>query len=269
MIAVFYSFLYIEYMITQRKNKLKKLLSEWPPGAIYTQVYLTSRGYSGNLVKAYRRNHWIESIGTGAYRRFNDQIDWIGGLYAIQNQLKMPIHAGGKTALELQGYSHYARNENSSVFLFGPNGKKPPKWFMSYDWGVKIIYKSTGVLPFNLKESFTEYRHHQLEVRISAPERAIMEILYLVPLLQGFDEAFKLMEMLTSLRPGLLQKLLEGCQSYKVKRLFLYMAEKISYPWFRQLELRHIDLGRGNREVVKNGRFDKRYLITVPKEYSS
>ena len=96
-----------------------------------------------------------------------------------------------------------------------------------------------------------------------------MEMLYFVPSLQGFDEAMKIMEMLTSLRPELVQHLLEVCNSIKVKRLFLYMAEKQNHFWFEQLNQDKIDLGRGKRSIVKKGVFNKKYQITVPKEYGA
>jgi len=61
------------------------------------------------------------------------------------------------------------------------------------------------------------------------------------------------MEMLTTLRPKLIQQLFEVCTSVKVKRLFLYMAEKSKHPWFCAISLSKIDLGEGKRSIVKNG----------------
>ena len=50
-----------------------------------------------------------------------------------------------------------------------------------------------------------------LTVQMSAPERAMMEFLYFVPNQESFEEAALLMEGLTTLRPDLVQKLLEQC----------------------------------------------------------
>jgi Transcriptional regulator, AbiEi antitoxin, Type IV TA system len=61
-----------------------------------------------------------------------------------------------------------------------------------------------------------------LLVQISTPERAILETLYLVPHRQSIEEAWLLMEGLVSLRPRLLQV----CNPIKMRRLFLYLAEK-------------------------------------------
>lgn len=84
------------------------------------------------------------------------------------------------------------------------------------------------------------------------------------PKQEGFDEANYIMEGLPSLRPTVLQTLLEACKSVKVKRLFLYMAEHHNYAWFKRLETSSMDLGSGKREIIKGGKLDKKYMIVVP-----
>ena len=60
-------------------------------------------------------------------------------------------------------------------------------------------------------------------------------------------ECFELMEGLNNLPPKQVQTLLENCQSVKVKRLFLYMAEKADHRWFKQLD--HYKSGFGKRQT--------------------
>ncbi len=91
-----------------------------------------------------------------------------------------------------------------------------------------------------------------------------MEMLHLVPRKVGFDEAQLIMENLVTLRPAVVQGLLMECSSVKVKRLFLYMAERQKHPWLSKLDLSKIDLGKGKRMIVPNGRYDAKYQITVP-----
>jgi hypothetical protein len=107
-----------------------------------------------------------------------------------------------------------------------------------------------------------------VKIKVSIPEMASMEMLYLIPQEQSFDEAAKIMDGLTTLRPKYVQNLLEVCNSFKVKRLFLFMAEKSQHQWFKELELNKISLGSGKRVIVKNGVLDKKYQITVPREYA-
>ncbi|HCY75809.1 MAG TPA: hypothetical protein DHV28_07790 [Ignavibacteriales bacterium] len=59
------------------------------------------------------------------------------------------------------------------------------------------------------------------------------------------------MERLTTLRPKLVQSLLEECNSVKVKRLFRFLAEKLEHNWFKELQLENINLGSGERVIVK------------------
>ncbi len=73
------------------------------------------------------------------------------------------------------------------------------------------------------------------------------------------------MEGLATLRPDLAQRLLEQCRSVKAKRLFLYLAEQSNHSWFDKLEKAGINLGKGKRVVVKGGRLDTKYNITVPR----
>ena len=74
------------------------------------------------------------------------------------------------------------------------------------------------------------------------------------------------MEGLTTLRPKLLQPLLEQCSSIKVKRLFLYMAEKAGHDWFQRLDTSKFNLGAGARTVTKGGVYVSSYGLTVPEE---
>ncbi len=252
-------------MSTAKTKKINLLLTAWKRGAIYTQSYLTSMGYSPDLVKSYRRSGWIESLGGGAYKLTGDDVDWIGGLYALQAQKKLNVHAGGRTALELKGYAHYGRQGRERCFLFGQKGTTLPKWFRNYDWNVDVVFKATNLFPADLNSGFMEYLHKEIKVLISAPERAALEMLYYIPSKQGFGEAFHLMEGLLTLRPEQLQKLLEKCNSVKVKRLFLYMAQKAKLPVYDQLNLKNVDLGSGKRVIIPHGIFNKKYQITVGK----
>ncbi len=83
---------------------------------------------------------------------------------------------------------------------------------------------------------------------------------------QELFECFELIQGLNNLRPNHVQELLEQCTSVKVKRLFMYMAEKANHDWVNYINLEKIDLGKGKRSLVKNGVYIPKYRITVPKE---
>ena len=227
--------------------------------------YLKTLGISPELLYTYKRSQWIQALGTGAYMLSGDTVDWTGAVYALQTQLSLNVHVGGKTALEMKGYAHYLSDKLRQVFLFGPSRQKLPAWFRNYPWEPKIVFTGTNLFPKDCKEGFSELHQQEFSIRISSPERAALEMLYHVPGKVGFDEAFLTVENLINLRPAILQPLLEACTNIKVKRLFLYMAEQHNHPWFSQLRTADIELGIGKRVIVEHGILDKHYLITVPK----
>ena len=237
----------------------------FPNGLALTASYLNSQGFDPQLLAQYKKSNWLESIGDGAYARYGDKVDWQGALSAIQSQLKLPVHCGARTALELQGYSHYVTAKQRDIFLFGFPGQKLPRWFEKNDWAVNVTYKMTNLFPESLPGSYVNLSLGDFSIRISSPERAAMEMLCDIPAKQGFDEAMRVMESLLTLRPVLVQELLEACTSVKVKRLFLYMAQTANLPFVQKLDLTKTNLGKGDRTVVKEGRLDPKYRITVPR----
>jgi hypothetical protein len=64
----------------------------------------------------------------------------------------------------------------------------------------------------------------------------------------------------------MVQSLLIMCRSIKVKRLFMYMAEKQGHSWVSDLDASKTDIGRGKRVIVPNGKYDTKYHITVPRD---
>ena len=246
--------------------KLNQLIQEWPKGAVLTTQYLNKKGYFKSLLNRYQISRWIEPFARGAYKLFDDKVEWYGGLYALQSQLRMSVHAGGKTALELKGFGHYLSEKTETLYLFGKRSERLPDWFMKHDWNSALKFTASDFIPYNLKSTFSDYKYRDFSIKISSPERAALEMLYHVPKVQGFDEALHIMENLATLRPNIVQQLLAECKSIKVNRLFMYMAEKHNHPWLDQLDERKINLGQGKRVIVENGRLDNKYLITIPVE---
>jgi hypothetical protein len=62
----------------------------------------------------------------------------------------------------------------------------------------------------------------------------------------------------------MLQPLMEQSGSVKVKRLFMVLAEDFNHTWVKKLDVSKVDFGKGKRMIVKGGRFDATYNITVP-----
>ena len=243
-------------------TKCNQLVLNWPRGAVYTVEWMRSRGFSRQLIDRYKKSKWIASVGRGAYKLVNDAIGWTGALYAIQEQLHLKIHPGGKTALQLKGLAHFVPVEIKEIFLFGARVQKLPSWFKAYDWGVEIHYLTTNLFGCDL--GLTKHDFSSFSIGVSSPERAIMELLYLVPRRETLNESSLIMEHLINLRPTVVQDLLEKCNSIKVKRLFMHLAEKHDHRWLKKIELSRINLGHGKIMITKGGVYDSKYKIVVP-----
>ncbi len=245
-------------------GKLKNLLQHWPKGTVVVDTWLKTIGISKELKRTYKINQWIKTIGRGAIAKKEDEVEWTGGLYAIQEQLKQKIHIGGKTALELQGYSHFIRAQETRIFLYSPTRSELPFWFSHYDWGVQICFYNTKFLPPEIGISTKNFQNFSL--KISSPERAILELLYHVPNNQSVEEAHLIMQGMIGLRPSLMQALLEQSTSIKVNRLALFFGDFLNHPWFRKIDSSKINIGSGIRQITKAGHYNAKYQIYVPKE---
>jgi hypothetical protein len=242
--------------------KINQLIKDWPKGTIKTVKELEESGYTPQLLKSYSNSKWIELFGRGMYKLYKDNVDWQGILYGIQRKSSTTLHAGAKTALTLKGYGHYLSLGESKVYLFSDMTENFNAWLKKSN---QMVLKRNRVFDYSNKDYFMRYNTGNFEIIISSPELAIMEMLYLVPQDQSFDESLKIMEGLTTLRPKIIQGLLETSKSVKVKRLFLFMADKSQHSWLKDLDLNKINLGKGKRMIVENGLWDNKFLITYPR----
>lgn len=251
-------------MTAHSNTKLKTLFKLLQPNQVITSVLLDNNGVSRHLRRYYQDSGWIESLGRGAYKKPGESIEWQAGVNALQYQLNCKVHVGGLTALTLHGFSHYFRMREETLHLFSPLQTRIPKWFTDYKWDVELFQKMTSFLPEDT--GIKEFDIKGIKVNVSAPERAILESLLLAPVQADLVECYQVFEALVNLKPKLVSELLLTCNSIKVKRLFLYMAEKAKHQWFQFLELNKIDIGSGDRMIVEKGVYNAKYKITIPKE---
>lgn len=268
MIIYFCVRFYIETMVNgiiTNYSKLSKMMQEYPKGLVLLSSWLVSEGYSYELQQQYRKSGWLKSIGKGAMVKSGDPLLLSGALSAFQFQAKINIHYGGRSALELQGVSHYLQLGKSEVTLFALGQTKSPSWFAENKWDEDYkIFKSS--LFKNDTIGLVDYQSAGLEHRISTSARAMIECLSLCPNEFSLTEAYELMEGLSTLRPKMVQEILEDCKSIKAKRLFLYFAERAGHSWFKYIDQTKIDLGSGNRSFAGDGALVGKYKLVLPKE---
>jgi Transcriptional regulator, AbiEi antitoxin, Type IV TA system/Transcriptional regulator, AbiEi antitoxin N-terminal domain len=267
---------------TQHLNLLEKQL---PEGLVVTSSRLIRRGYSRQLLSHYVRTGWLGQPTRGVFQRPRGSLSWQQIVISLQTVLKEPLVIGGRTALEIQGYAHYLRPTMKEVYLYGP--EPPPNWLNRLPGEVRFIYRNSGRLfPAEADQrSFTNlikgvkaqpsrgadagfllqpWGEWDWGLVLSATERAILELLDELPGRESFEHADKLMEGLSNMRPQQLQKLLARCRSIKVKRLFFFFVDRHQHAWLKRIDRASVDLGKGKCMLVKGGKLDRAYQITVP-----
>lgn len=250
-------------MKDKKHTKLKNLMAASSSGGIMTSAKTSELGITPSDIQKYKKSGWVESVGRGAIIRTGEKKTWQNAVSVLKDQEKIPVHIGGKTALEMQGLAHYIKMRQADVFIYSPQYTRLPSWFTNYRWDVKFKHIRTNFLPITTEIALKEIDNFNLS--LSSPERAILEVIYLLNKHHSFEECNTLMEGLTYLRPQVIQQLLEACQSIIVKRVFLFLADHNQHKWIKKIDLSKIDLGHGDRSVVKQGAYDPTFKITYPK----
>lgn len=264
MILLVYIFEYICTMNTDRSTKINQLLQKQPSGALFFSSWMKENGISYELQRRYRDSNWLTPVGAGVMVRTGENSTIYGAISSLNKQTEKHFYVGGLSALELAGYTHYVPMGRQVVYVGYPKGEWVPAWLKKYDWGLDLLCITSEY--FDSDTGITTMLQGAFEILVSTPERAFMECLNLVPKQYNLMDLYYLMEQLTALRPNMLQALLEHNTSVKMKRLFLYMAEKADHAWFTDLDLQKIDIGSGKREIVQNGVYDSKYQIIIPEE---
>lgn len=246
-------------------TKINKLLQAIPQNALLFSSWMSEKDIDTKEQSCYVKSGWIERIAHGVYKVAGSKPTLYSALHSYSSQLSKDYNIGAVTALDLRGFSHYGIIGKPKAFLFTTKNSRFPSWLLSHSWDMDIRYTITSILADSTL-GVEEMNQGSFTIKVSSPERAFIECLLLAPTDISYIDTYYIMEMLTTLRPKLVQSLLEQCNSIKVKRMFLYMAEKAGHQWFQSLKLDRINIGSGSRSLSKNGRYISKYNIIVPTE---
>jgi hypothetical protein len=276
-------------MSSQTQGKLNWLQHTLPEGLVVDSGWLERHKVSRQLRRKYVMHGWLLPLARGVYCRpvpseQASSLPWqqlVISLNALQN---LAVAAGARTALELEGFSHYVSSSGSREAHLYAN-QDLPGWVSRVPVDTKLVLhnarklfknrdvpsyftKGDAAPPSPQESGFTEqsWGHWKYPLTVSTPERAILELLYEVPKRETFHQADVLMEGLRNLSPHRLHGLLSDCRSVKVKRLFFWFAERHNHAWLKKLDRSDIDLGKGKRMLVRGGKLDTKYNITVPEK---
>lgn len=257
-------------------NRLERLL---PEGLLVDAAWLAKQGYSTSLRRQYVTAGWLEQPARQVYQRPRGPLNWQQTVISLQTLLRQRLVVGGRSALELQGFSHYLARKTRQVHLYGP--KRPPSWLHNLPFSVRFVYhNSEKLFPAGSRPKSRLLRAGiksidsvmqpwglwEWQLHLSSPERAILELLDELPARESFHQVDKLFEGLVNLSPRRLENLLGRCKSVKVKRLFFYFADRHKHAWLKRVNRGAADLGKGKRQLVRGGKLDPKYHITVPED---
>lgn len=251
-------------------GKLNRLMKLLPEGVAASSAWLGAHGISRQLAQKYVSNGWLDKLAHGSYVRPGSPATWEGVLLGLTRLGGMHMHVGGLSALSRSGDVHYLELGGESEIQVWSQ-RKVPGWAtevrlhpsLRFHYG-KLFRESAGELGLtSLKTGVRDW-----ELKRSAPERAILELISgLGDAKEDFQYASEMVEGLTLARPALVQQLLEACTSVRVKRLFLFLATHHRLRWLKKVDMVKIDTGKGKRQIVKEGRLDKQFQITVPESF--
>ena len=220
-------------MATIRTSKLNALYTRLPPGMPLTSDDLAALGISADLAVHYVRAGWLARLSRGVFCRPNDTLALHPSLILLQRRLK-GLHVGGKSALDWYGVRQYVAQQ-PVLQLYGWAAGRLPEWFTERfpaEYHRKRLFdEQPGALlhagPFEKRSGAPQ---------VSAPERALLELLSDVGVRQPLQEARELVESAYSLRVDVLRELLQRCTSVKTVRLCLQLGREASLPSAAKLD---------------------------------
>lgn len=220
-------------MTATGKSKLRALYTRLAPGTPLTSDDLAGLGISADLAVHYVRAGWLTRLTRGVFSRPNDTLALHPSLTLLQRRLA-GLHVGGKSALDWYGVRQYVAQQ-PVLQLYGWVAGQLPDWFTERfpaEYHRKRVFdEQPGALlhvgPFENRNGAPQ---------VSAPERALLELLSDVGVRQPLQEARELVENAYSLRVDVLRELLERCTSVKTVRLCLQLGREAALPWAAKLD---------------------------------
>lgn len=185
-----------------------------------------------------------------------------GALQSYNEQLGKHFRIAAHSALELWGYNHYVPMGKPLLMVTAENARVP-LWMKQDVFDREFRFFSTGIFA---RPEVTSLRYQDWDLLISSPEQAFMECLSLAPRHYNYMDLYYIMEQLSTLRPDVTQALLESTSNYKVKRLFLYMAEKAGHYWTDEIDDSRVDIGSHKLQLAKPGVYLSKYKTVIPED---
>jgi hypothetical protein len=236
-------------MATTQRNKLNSLYTRLAPGTPLASEDLAALGISADLAVHYVRAGWLSRLARGVYCRPNDPLTLDASLVLLQRRFE-GLHVGGKSALDWYGVRHYL-SQQAVLHLYGWAAMRLPDWFtlrFPAEYHRKRLFDEQPDMLLHV----SAFEKREGAPQVSAPERALLEVLSEVGVRQPLQEARELVESTYGLRADVLRELLRHCTSVKTVRLCLQLGRELSLPWAARLDPAQLPTGSGRPWVSRS-----------------
>lgn len=214
-------------MNTIGASKINTLYTQLSSGTPLTTEDLTALGISADLAVHYVRSGWLTRLARGVYYRPNDTLALHPSLLLLQRRFN-GLHVGGKSALDWYGLRQYV-SQQPVLHLCSWTAGRLPGWFTERfpaDYHRKRLFDEQPGAMLHVGP----FENRGGAAQVSAPERALLELLSDVGVRQPLQEAREIVEGTYSLRADVLRQLLQHCKSVKTVRLCLQLGREASLP---------------------------------------
>lgn len=228
---------------------IKELYTTMPRGMPLDLPTLQKIGISSQRAASYAKNGWLTRLAHGVYV-FPDEELGCGAALCYLSKRIAGLHIGGYSSLmatEIGG----ARADK--LVLWGDARVSLPSWFSDrfcaryvnarlFEWGENSLAASTLI----------DAMGSPYGVKVSIPERALLEMLYEAGRHQPLESAKSVFSMVDTLCPEVAGHLLQCCTSVKAVRLFLKWARQTEqFDVDKMLQSYSIRVGSGSRWMTR------------------
>ncbi|MBW8829376.1 MAG: type IV toxin-antitoxin system AbiEi family antitoxin domain-containing protein [Burkholderiales bacterium] len=234
-------------MRTSDSFSFKSLLATLPRGEPLSTAWLAGRGLSAKHAAYLAGAGWLMRLGRGTYLLPGDKLDRDASLALLVKSVP-GLHVAGKTALGWRGFRH-TLSFKEKLTLWGDKPATLPDWFTAQ---FPAHYQATHLFDAQMSPGLGlgPLPVGRADMPVSAPERALLEVLSDVGKRQTLEEARHLVESTRSLRLPVLEELLSHLTRIKVARLAASLADELELPWKSAARMHSERLGGGDRWVT-------------------
>ncbi|MGR2682417.1 type IV toxin-antitoxin system AbiEi family antitoxin domain-containing protein [Chromobacterium haemolyticum] len=210
------------------KQTVQHLMKAAPRGQPLDAKLLKDLGITIPLANHLVTEGWLMRLSAGAYLLTGDTPTQDGTIAFLGRKIG-GLHVGGKTALAWSGVFHNIAFRQKIV-LWGCSSYAFPSWIGG---AILYSYQTTRLFNNDMPNDFQlrPIPNRSPLVLVSAPERALLELVSEIGKGQSYEEAENIVFLLRNLRKPVLHALLSHCTRIKVLRLVSRLSLSAGYSW--------------------------------------